>query len=245
MRKRWPTTLDLAGIREDENQEGYAGKFEGLRHEDERGEYWSARELLPLLGYNKWQRAEDVMARAKAACEEVGVSVREQFTASGKSSAMPRGGYRRISDYRLTRFAAYLVAQNCDPRGRPQVGVAQAYFAVSAQELRLLKDQSEQEKRLRVRERVEIGNVMLEDAAISVGVPSDGLDQFHDAGYRGLYDELDRAAIKDKKGIPTDEDVLDWMGRPELAANEFRITQAEVRLRRGDIDGQTEANEAH
>ena len=223
----------------------YATAFDASKQHDEYGDWWSARDLLPLLGYNKWQRAEDVLARAKAACEEIGITSADHFTASGKLVGIGSRTKRRIQDYRLTRLAAYLVAQNADPRGRQQVAAAQVFFAVSTQELQALQERATLNRRAEMRERVEQMNAALEDSAQQVGVPIDGLPDFHEAGYRGMYDGRERSVIKSEKDIAQEDDLLDRMSLTELAANAFRMTQTESRLAKGDIAGAEHAQTTH
>ncbi|GAC1636982.1 MAG: DNA damage-inducible protein D [Ktedonobacteraceae bacterium] len=194
-------------------------------------EFWSARDLAPLLGYDKWQRFEDVLKRARIACEQVGQKVDDHFTASGKMISTGKGANREIQDYLLSRFACYLVAQNGDPR-KSEIAAAQAYFAISTRQNELTQLYADQQERLRLREQVAENNKALASAAYASGVLSKNFGTFQNAGYKGLYGGLDVANIKEHKGIKQREDLLDRAGRAELAANDFRITQAEEQLRR-------------
>ncbi len=224
----------------------FTSLFEGIRRVDVEGkEYWSARELLPVLGYHKWQRSEDVLQRAMAACQEAGSVIADHFTTSGKMVATGSGAQREIVDYHLSRLGAYLAAQNCDPRGRPQVAAAQVYFAVKTRQKEVSELREAQERRVQLRERVSEVNKALGAAAQDAGVPGKKFGVFQDAGYKGLYDGLGVEEIKHRKRIPAKEDILDRMGREELAANEFRITQTEAKLRRENIQGEQNAIDAH
>ncbi len=207
-------------------------------------EYWSARDLAPLLGYNKWERFEVVIQRALTACEQVGQVGQNHFPASSKMVQLGSGAKRELKDYFLSRFACYLVAQNGDPR-KLEIAAAQAYFAISTRQFEISQLLEEQEERLKLRERVSENNKALASAASVSGVLSQNFGTFQNAGYRGLYGGLDVANIKEHKGISQREDVLDRMGRAELAANDFRITQTEERLRKEGSIGQSAAIDVH
>ncbi len=207
-------------------------------------EYWSARDLAPLLGYNRWERFEVAVQRAMIACEQAGQIVDDHFRASSKMVSLGSRAERGIKDYFLSRFACYLIAQNGDPR-KPEIAAAQAYFAISTRQNELNQLLQEQEERLNLRERVSENNKTLASAAYASGVLSQNFGMFQNAGYKGLYGGLDVADIKERKGISQREDVLDRMGRAELAANDFRITQTEERLRKEGIIGQSPAIDVH
>lgn len=207
-------------------------------------EYWSARDLAPLLGYINWQNFEVAVKRAKTACEQVGQLVDDHFTGANKMITAGKGAKREVKDYLLSRFACYLIAQNGDPR-KPEIAAAQAYFAVSTRQHEVHQLYEEQQKRLSLRERVSENNRKLAEAAHGAGVLSPSFGEFQNAGYRGLYGGLDVDGIKVSKGLGHNEDVLDRMGRAELAANDFRITQTEEKLRNESIVGQSRAIETH
>jgi DNA-damage-inducible protein D len=207
-------------------------------------EYWSARDLAPLLGYSKWERFEGVIKRAMTACKQIGQIVENHFPSAGKMVNVGSGAEREVKDYILSRFACYLIAQNGDPR-KKEIAAAQAYFAISTRENELAQLLAQQEERLQLRERVSENNKALASAAYASGVLSQNFGTFQNAGYKGLYGGLDVSNIKVKKGINQREDLLDRMGREELAANDFRITQTEGRLRKEGIVGQASAESVH
>ena len=207
-------------------------------------EYWSARSLAPLLGYTKWQNFDVAVRRAMIACEQVGQVVSDHFTGASKTIETGKGAQREIKDYLLSRFACYLIAQNGDPR-KAEIAAAQAYFAVSTRQNELHQLYDEQQKRLQLRERVSENNKKLAEAAHDAGVLSRSFGEFQNAGYRGLYGGLDAEGIKARKGLAKKEEILDRMGRAELAANDFRITQTEAKLRNEQLVGQARAIATH
>ena len=219
--------------------------FESIKQTNPyEAEYWSARDLAPLLGYANWQNFEIAIKRGKTACEQVGQVVTDHFIDSNKIVALGSGASRRIRDYYLSRFACYLIAQNGDPR-KAEIAAAQAYFAVSTRQNELHQLYDEQQKRLQLRERVSENNKKLAEAAHDAGVLSRSFGEFQNAGYRGLYGGLDAEGIKARKGLEKKEEILDRMGRAELAANDFRITQTEAKLRNERIVGQARAVATH
>ncbi len=207
-------------------------------------EYWSARDLSPLLGYTRWENFEVAIRRGKTACEQVGQVVTDHFPDATKMVTLGSGAERQVKDYYLSRFACYLIAQNGDPR-KPEIAAAQAYFAVSTRRHELNQLYEEQQKRLQLRERVSENNVKLAEAAHQAGVLSRHFGEFQNAGYQGLYGGLDVEGIKARKSLGKGAEVLDHMGRAELAANDFRITQTEEKLRRERIIGQANAIATH
>jgi len=225
--------------------EGRSIDFESIKQINPYGvEYWSARALAPLLGYKKWQNFDVAIRRAMTACAQIGQVVPDHFTAASKMVPLGSGAEREVTDYLISRLGAYLIAQNGDPSKRA-IAEAQAYFAVSTRKNELRELAEEQAKRLELRERVSENNKKLAEAAHDAGVLSRSFGVFQNAGYQGLYGGLDVDGIKQRKGISYKEDLLDRMGRAELAANDFRVTLTEERLRKDGIIGQTRAIETH
>ncbi len=229
-----------------------ASLFESLKHVNEDGvEYWSARELYPYLGYTQWRRFEDAIERAKESCKSASQPIEEHFAGAGKVLALRNGGSNTIKDVLLTRYACYLVAQNGDPR-KPEIAQAQTYFAIQTRyaEIQQMEEYqaltSEESKRLFLREELRRHNAKLADAAHDAGVETP-LDYavFQNFGYKGLYNGLTAQGIHKKKGLKKGQNILDHMGSTELAANLFRATQAEEKIRREHIKGKDKANEAH
>jgi DNA-damage-inducible protein D len=222
--------------------------FEAIRQISPYGkEYWSARDLMPLLGYDKWQRFEQVVERAIISCQQTGNNPDDHFTGAGKMIETGKTAKREIKDFYLSRFACYNISLNGDPR-KPEIAAAQTYFIVSTRELELHKIedlQRQQEERLEVRENVSQRNKSLNVAAKDAGVLPKNFGVFHIAGYEGMYDGLGPEQLKVKKGIDPDEDFLDNIGSEELAANLFRITQTRARLVRDKVIGQSNAIKAH
>ena len=221
--------------------------FENIKHIDEYGnEYWLARELQNALEYKKWQRFINVIENAKLACEQSKFMIAEHFTQVGKTSKMPNGGVKNILEYKLSRYACYLIVQNADPR-KEVVALGQTYFAIQTRKQELAeKDYSmltEDEKRFYQRSLTKKGNYSLNQAAKKAGVKN--FDKFHNAGYKVLYNGETADDIAKRKGSRYREDILDNMGSEELAANLFRITQSESKLKRDNISGENEANNTH
>ena len=210
---------------------------------DQGAEYWTARSLQLILGYDKWDNFENVINKAMMACESAGINPNNHFLEIGKMIAIGKGGQRERGDYYLSRIACYLIAMNGDP-SKPEIGIAQQYFAHKTRQQELQDQLPEKERRMMLRDRVKEANKSLGMAAKNAGVQGTGYALFHNAGYMGLYG-MGLANIKEKKKIPQKEDLLDRAGRTELAANEFRITQTEEKLRRDKIDNQNSAIKTH
>src|SRR6266571_927237 len=214
--------------------------FDSIKKTSPTGtEYWMARELQGVLGYTTWERFDDVIQKAKMACEGAGVGVENQFLPSEKMVQIGSGAQRAVTDYFLSRYACYLIAMNGDSTKRP-VSAAQNYFAIQTRRQEQDDAQKQIEKRVELRKRVTNANKALTSAAKNAGVQNYGL--FHDAGYRGLYG-MGVAEIKQRKKI--EGDLLDHAGRAELAANEFRITQTEQKIVREKITGEPNAINTH
>ena len=221
--------------------------FENIKHIDENGtEFWYARELMPILQYSNWQNFEKIIQKAKIACENSGIAVIDHFTDVNKMVQIGSGAYREQIDYKLTRYACYLIAQNGDSR-KKVIALAQTYFAVQTRKQEITEKEysllTEDEKRFYQRNLTRKGNYSLNQAAKNAGVKN--FDKFHNSGYKGLYNGETADDIAKRKGLRYREDILDNMGSEELAANLFRITQTESRLKKDNIYGEKEANKTH
>lgn len=222
--------------------------FESIRHSNEYGqEFWYARELQIALEYKQWRRFCNVIDKAKIACESSGNAVSDHFADVGK---IVEAGvtHRDIGDIQLSRYACYLIVQNGDPR-KKVIALGQSYFAVKTRQHELIENferLDEDSKRLAIRKEMIEHNKLLVAAAKDTGVKT-SLDYaiFQNYGYMGLYGGLKAQDIKDKKGLNKSQNILDHMGYEELAANLFRATQAEAKLRRENIQGKENANLAH
>lgn len=223
--------------------------FESIKHYDERGnEFWYTRELQKVLEYTQWRNFEKVIEKAKEACENTGISTLECFADVSKTSIMPRGGEKEIGDIVLTRYACYLIAQNGDPR-KEVIAQAQTYFAVQTRRQELQDEfgqLTEDQRRLSIRGELVEHNKSLVSAAQQSGVrtPRD-FAIFQNKGYQGLYGGLGQKDIHERKGLKKSQRILDHMGSEELAANLFRATQTDAKLRRDNIQGKEAANETH
>ena len=221
--------------------------FEDIKYIDEFGnEYWLARELQKVLEYTQWRRFENVIDRAKIACKNSNVYINEQFAEVGKLSINVNGGQRRITDYKLSRYACYLIAQNGDSR-KKVIALAQTYFAIQTRKQELSEKEynelTEDEKRLYRRNQARKGNLSLNKTAVNSGVRN--LARFHNAGYKGLYNGETADDIFKRKKLRYREDILDNMGSEELADNIFRIAQTDAKLKRDNVDNEYTANSVH
>ena len=223
--------------------------FESIKHVNEYGEeYWLARELQLVLEYAQWRRFSDAIERAKLACKNSGFAVEDHFADVGKMVDIGSGAERQIDDVMLSRYACYLIVMNGDPR-KEVIAIGQSYFAVKTRQQELIdnyEQMSEDQKRLAIRNEMKRHNIALADAAHDAGV----IEQkdyaiFQNKGYQGLYGGLGVKEIHARKGLKKSEKILDHMGSTELAANLFRATQTEEKLRRENIQGKAAANQAH
>lgn len=221
--------------------------FENIKHIDEYGnEYWLARELQNVLEYKRWDKFCNVINNAKKACDNSNYKVFEHFSQVGKTSKMPNGGVKKLLDYKLSRYACYLIVQNADPR-KEIVALGQTYFAVQTRRQELTEIEysmlTEDEKRFYQRNLTKKGNYSLNQVAKKAGVKN--FDKFHNAGYKGLYNGETADDIAKRKRLRYREEILDNMGSEELATNLFRISQTEARLKKDNIQGEGKANETH
>lgn len=223
--------------------------FESIKHYNEEGqEYWLAREMQPVLEYSQWRRFSETIERAKLACKNSGYVVDDHFADVGKMVEVGSGAYREIDDVMLSRYACYLIVMNGDPR-KEVIAVGQTYFAVKTQQQELIDhydELTEDQKRLAIRKEMIAHNKSLAEAAQTAGViePRD-YAIFQNKGYQGLYGGLGAKEIHARKGLKKNEKILDHMGSTELAANLFRATQTDEKLRRENIKGKKEAYQTH
>ena len=231
-----------------ERNKNYSNQsFEDIKHIDENGiEYQYARELQTVLDYKEWRKFENVIKKAIDACKNSGISTFEHFVGVDKTIKMPKGATKNIKEYKLTRYACYLVAQNGDSR-KEVIALAQTYFAIQTRKQEISEKEysllTEDEKRFYQRNLTRKGNYSLNQTAKNAGVKN--FDKFHNAGYKGLYNGETADDIAKRKGLRYREDILDNMGSEELAANLFRITQTESKLKRDNISTEKEANKTH
>ena len=227
--------------------------FEKIKRISEDGyEYWSARDLSKLLEYTQWRNFENVISKAKISCKNNNEDINNHFADVSDMVKIGSGAEREVDDYRLSRFACYLIVQNADP-SKINVALGQAYFAIKTRQKELIEEdqarliQSEEDtKRLFLREQMKMHNKQLADAASNAGIEA-GLEYaiFQDYGYQGLYGGLKAKDIHARKGLKKSQKILDHMGSTELAANLFRATQTEEKLRRENIKGKVKANQTH
>ena len=223
--------------------------FESIKHINEYGEeYWLARELQPVLEYVQWRNFAEAVERAKLACKNSGFSIEDHFADVSKTIEMPKGAHKDIPDYMLSRYACYLIVMNGDPR-KEVIAIGQTYFAVKTRQQELIDNYeqlSEDQKRLAIRNEMIAHNKSLAEAAQMAGVldPRD-YAIFQNKGYQGLYGGLGAKEIHARKGLKKSQKILDHMGSTELAANLFRATQTDEKLRRENIQGKQAAYDTH
>ena len=198
------------------------------------------------MDYKEWRKFENVIKKAKKACQNTGISTSEHFVEADKLSKRANNAEVVIKDYKLTRYACYLIAQNGDTR-KKVIALAQTYFAIQTRKQEISEKEysllTEDEKRFYQRDLTRRGNYSLNQTAKNAGVKN--FDKFHNSGYRGLYNGETADDIARRKGLRYREDILDNMGSEELAANLFRITQTESRLKRDKVDTEKKACDTH
>ena len=235
-------------LSEDEETNYTESLFESIRHVNEYGqEFWYARELQVALEYKQWRRFCNVIDKAQIACEQANNAVSAHFANVGK---MVEAGVapKEIGDIQLSRYACYLIVQNGDPR-KKVIALGQSYFAVKTRQQELIDhydDLNDDQKRLAIRQEMKEHNKLLVAAAKDAGVETT-LDYaiFQNCGYKGLYGGMTAKDIKEHKNLHGKENILDYMGHEELAANLFRATQTEAKLRRDHVQGKENANQTH
>jgi len=223
--------------------------FENIKHTDENGtEFWYARELQKALEYTEYGKFLPVIRKAIEACRKTGFDEGNHFAHVSEMVRIGSGAERKMDSYKLSRYACYLIVMNGDPR-KEVIALGQTYFAVKTRQKEISDSAaqlSEDEKRLAIRDEVTIRNKFLASSAKAAGVetPVD-YAVFQNRGYQGLYNGLGMKDIHKRKGLKKNEQILDHMGATELAANLFRITQTDDKLRRENIKGKEKANETH
>ena len=221
--------------------------FESIKHVDDDGnEYWYARELQKVLEYTEWRKFNGVIEKAINSCKTSNYVASDHFVGADKMINLGKGGQREVPDYKLSRYACYLIAQNGDSR-KKVIALAQTYFAIQTRKQELLEEEynslTEDEKRIYQRDLTKKGNYSLNQTAKKAGVKN--FDKFHNAGYKGLYNGETANDIAKRKGLRYREDILDNMGSEELADNIFRIAQTDAKLKRDNVDNEYTANSVH
>ena len=226
--------------------------FEQIKESDKNGnEFWSARKLSKILDYSEFRNFIPVIERAKEACINSNQKISDHFVDVHDMVEIGSGAKRAVDDVKLSRYACYLIVQNADP-GKEIVAIGQTYFAVQTrlQEIQQMDDynllKTEEDKRLFLRNELRKHNSQLAETAKGAGViKSIDYAIFQNHGYMGLYGGLDAKAIHQKKNLKKNQQILDHMGSTELAANLFRATQTEEKIRREKIKGKSNANKTH
>lgn len=220
--------------------------FERIKQINDVGEeYWSARDLSKILGYSEFRNFMPVIEKARQACTNSGHPVDNHFVEMHEMVKIGSGAERSMPSWALSRYACYLIIQNADPT-KEIVAAGQTYFAVQTRKQEVSHLASKDEKRLLLRDEMRKHNIHLADAAKGAGV-IEPIDYaiFQDHGYQGLYGGLGAKDIHQRKALKKSHKILDHMGSTELAANLFRATQAEEKLRRENVQGKQAANKTH
>lgn len=220
--------------------------FEQIRRTNPAGnEFWSSRDFARVLGYTDYRNFEAVITKARTACFNSGQRLEDHFVDITEMIGIGKGGQRPVKTVMMSRYACYLVIQNADP-AKEIVAVGQTYFAVQTRRQELSEQEIEEQRRLTIRSELRKHNSQLADAAKGAGIiePRD-YAIFQNHGYQGLYGGLGAQEIHARKGLRKGQQILDHMGSTELAANLFRATQAEEKLRREKIVGKAKANQSH
>ena len=223
--------------------------FEQIKHINEYGqEFWFARELARVLQYSDWRNFQNAMFKAMEACQNSGNKVSDHFGETTNMIDIGKHAKRAVNDYALTRYACYLIVMNGDP-SKDIIAVGQTYFAVKTRQQELIEDYdqlSEDQKRLAIRREMAEHNKSLAEAAQMAGI-TDPYDYaiFQNRGYQGLYGGLGMREIHKRKGLKKSQKILDHMGSTELAANLFRATQTDEKLRRDNVKGKKSAGDVH
>jgi DNA-damage-inducible protein D len=223
--------------------------FEAIKHLSEDGdEFWYARELAAVLEYVQWRNFQKVLDRAILACKNSGYGISNHFAEVSKTIEMPKTALKQITDYKLTRYACYLIVQNGDPR-KEVIALGQTYFAIQTRRQEVadyFNQLDEDNKRLVIRGDIKQWNQMLAEAAHNAGVISnEEYATFQNAGYMGLYGGLKVEDIHQKKDLKKADKILDFMSSTELIANLFRISQTEEKLKKDKASTTDAANEIH
>ena len=221
--------------------------FENIKHIDEYGnEFWYARELQKVLEYRDWRNFKKVIDKAKESCENSGFSVDEQLVEVNKLSKRNNDATIEIQDFKLSRYICYLIVQNADPN-KEVIALGQTYFAIQTRKQEITEQEydtlSDDERRLYQRKLTKRGNYTLQKVALAAGVKN--MAEFHNSGYKGLYNGETADDIFKRKHLRYREDILDNMNEDELVANLFRINQTKQRLIKDNVQTEKIANDVH
>lgn len=221
--------------------------FENIKHIDEYGnEYWYARELQKVLEYKEWRNFKIVIDKAITSCENSNFNILNHFVETNKMIELGKTAKRNVLDYELSRYACYLIVQNADP-SKDVVALGQTYFAIQTRKQEITEQEydslSDEEKRFYQRKLTKQGNYTLQKVASSAGVKN--MAEFHNAGYKGLYNGETADDIFKRKKLRYREDILDNMNEDELVANLFRINQTKQKLLKDNVQGEKEAKDVH
>ncbi|MDD5011624.1 MAG: DNA damage-inducible protein D [Phycisphaerae bacterium] len=225
---------------------GKDSPFEQIKRTNETGnEYWSSRDFAQILGYTDYRNFEQVIKKAKTACFNSGQRIEDHFVDITEMIGIGKGGQRPVTSVYMSRYGCYLIVQNADP-SKAIVALGQTYFAIQTRKQEVSEQETEEKRRLLLREEIKTHNIRLAGAAKEAGVvKATDYAIFQNHGYMGLYGGLTAKDIHSRKRLKKSQQILDHMGSTELAANLFRATQTEEKLRRENIKGKEKANRTH
>jgi DNA-damage-inducible protein D len=227
--------IRFSGMDEIAKPDPHASEFERIG--EENGGFWWARQLMDLLGYETYSSFQKAIGRAMSTCSTLELPIHDAFAAGRREV-----DGAQVDDYKLNRFACYLVAMNGDPN-KPGVASAQVHFASMAEAVRLLYSNPDNVHRVQIRDEISQREKTLSGVAKSAGVVAERYGLFHNAGYMGMYN-MSYGKLKEYKGIAGTGSLLDFMGKQELAANLFRVTQTEAKIKNDQIRGQNQLERA-
>jgi DNA-damage-inducible protein D len=217
--------------------------LESIKKTNNNLEYWSARDLMPFLGYSTWVKFQEVIKRAKESCKTSGNQVGDHFAGAGKMVLTGSGAKREIEDFLLTRFACYLIAQNGDPR-KPQIALAQTYFATQTRRQELMQERELQDKRLESRAKLKETESKIEGMVYERGIRT-GVEfgTFKNKHIEALYGGISASDLKKKKGIPPARALADFDTDVELRAKDFALSMTDHNIKQKNLRGHYQMTE--
>jgi DNA-damage-inducible protein D len=218
--------------------------FEDVAYEQDGVEFWLARDLQVLLGYDEWRNFMKVIEKAQEACKNAGVAPADQFVDINKLITHAKGGQRSIADFMLTRFACYLIAQNGDPAKEP-IAFAQTYFAVQTRKQELIEERLQLMERLQAREKLEATESELSRLIYERGVDNQGFARIRSKGDAALFGGSTTAQMKKKLGAPDNRPIADFLPTLTIKAKDFAAEITNFNVKKDDLQGEQKITKEH